>query len=315
VTFTQPSADDQQNQDQQPAGTGVHSSWDQVLEMFPEGAQRDALVNQIKEQERNASTAIQKASEAQAPEEWRGLIDEAKKIGLTPEELSESYNQFETMREQIASDPDGWLEGMRSEIDEAVTRGDITRKQGTQLKKDAAAQAAAGGDDDLANLEDPKVAELQRRIDAQDAWRQQQEEAEQQRREEEQEQLNQQEVEQQTQHFMQVFEGAFNNDPVLKDVEPETRYIVANHALNLMDANPNLDEQAATTEAINQFRTRFGLGGGPAQQQPGVPIGRGSNQQVQGQQQQQFGTGRDADKAREKAMVEEAMRQAAAGIV
>lgn len=315
MTFQQPSADDQQNQDQQQqqAGSGVHSSWDGVLEMFPEGAQRDALIAQIREQERNASTAIQKASESQAPEEWRELIDQAKQVGLTPEELSQSYNQFEEMREQIANDPDGWLDGMKSEIDQAVAAGQLTRKEGAQLKKDATAQAAAG--DAGVDLEDPAVAELRKEVEQQRQWRERQE-REQQAAREEQERLDDERATQEaTQRFVQTVEGTFNNDTALAAVEAKTRYIVANHALALLESNDGMTEQQAADEAVKQFRELGVLpaaGGTPA---PAVPIGGGSNQRLAPPAAVGRADARGVDKTREQAMIEALAQQQAAGIV
>lgn len=313
MTFQQPSADDQQNQDQQnQTGSGVHSSWDGVLEMFPEGAQRDALISQIRESERNASTAIQKASEAAAPEDWRELIDQAKQVGLTPEELSQSYNQFEEMREQIASDPDGWLDGMKNEIDQAVQRGDITRKEGAQLKKDAATQAAAG--DAGVDLEDPDVAELRKEVEAQKQWRQQQEqqarEAQERFEEEEQQRL----VQENTNRFVKTVEDTFSGDASLANVEPKTRYIVANHALALLESNQGMTEQQATDEAVKQFRELNVLPAAGVSTASMIPIGGGSNQRIQAPTAAGRGDARGVDKTREQAMLEALAQAQASGI-
>lgn len=308
------SADDQQGQPQeQEQDFTAHPVWSPVLEMFPDGAQRDALLAQIKESERNSSAAIQKARSEAAPEEWRGLIDEAKEVGLTPDELSQAYNNFEEMREQIAIDPDAWLTGMRSEIDAAVDRGDITRKAGAQLKRDATEQAAAGADEPV-GLEDPAIAELKREVAEQKQWRAQQEQQWQEEQQRLQEEQDNEDVQQRSQQFIQTFESTFNNDASLANVEPQDRYVVANHAINLLQANENLTEQQAADEAIAQFRRMGALPQAGTRSAP-VPIGGGSNQRVQ--QQTQVGTGdaRSVDKTREQAMIEEAMRQAAAGIV
>lgn len=295
-------APDQQQEQQWAA----HPSWSGVLDMFPEGAQRDALLAQIRESDRNSQKAIEQARANQTPEEWRELIKLSQENEVAPEDLIESYNSVDQMREAIAEDPDAWLSSMKDEIDEAVKAGHITRKEGAALKRDATQQAAAG--DDPAPLEDPAIAELREGLEQERRWREQQEQQAREAQEAEDEAAQQQATQDAVNHFISVFEGAFNNDPVLKDVEPATRHIVANHALTLMQANDSMTEEAATAAAIEQFQTRFGLPKAPAAGAP-VPIG-GNNGSMQ---QPATAPGKGAlggiDKAREQAMLE-ALRQA-----
>lgn len=301
---------EQQTQEQQAAGTGVHSSWDGVLEMFPEGAQREALLAQIKESERNSSTAIQKAREAATPEEWRGIIDAANESGVTPDEIGASYNQMLEMQEAIQADPDGWLNSMKSEIDQAVERGDITRKEGNQLKRDATAQVK---DDPAVDLEDPQIAEMRKELEEQRRWREQQTQQQQEFERQQQEQQANAEVQRQTQDFITTFENAFNTDPALKDVEAENRYVVANHAVNLMQSNESLSPEQATAAAIEQFRKMGALPSATSSQVP--PIGGGTNGHLPGVQAPGRGDVRGIDKDRQKAMEEELARLTASGIL
>lgn len=301
---------EQQNQDQQQhTGTGVHSSWDGVLEMFPEGAQREALLAQIKESERNSSTAIQKARESATPEEWQGIIEAARESGVTPDEIGASYNQMLEMQEQIQADPDGWLNTMKAEIDQAVERGDITRKEGAQLKRDATTQANDAGVD----LEDPQIAEMRKELEEQKRWREQQSQQQQEFERQQQEEQANAEVQRQTQEFIETFENAFNTDPALKDVEAENRYVVANHAVNLMQSNDSMTPAQATAAAIDQFRKMGALPSAASTQAP--PIGGGTNGHLPGVQAPGRGDARGIDKDRAKAMEEELARLAASGIV
>lgn len=302
-----PTAQDQEQQNQQPAGTGVHSSWDGVLEMFPEGPQREALLSQIRESERNSSTAIQKAREAATPEEWQGIIEAAKESGTTPDEIAESYNQMVQMQTDIAADPDGWLTTMKDQIDQAVERGDISRKEGAQLKKDAASQA------DAVDLEDPQVAELRKEVDAQKRWREQQEqqarEAQERREQEEAEQASQDA----TREFIQTFEQTFTGDAALAGVKDEVKYLVANQAVSMIQSDDNLSYADAAKGAIELYRKNGMLPAAGAA--PQVPIGGGTNQRLTPPPAAGHGDARGIDKSREQAMLEEIARQTAAGIV
>jgi hypothetical protein len=290
-----------------------HPSWNSTLEMFPDGPQREALLSQIRESDTNSQKAIETARSNAAPEDWRGLIDAASEAGLTPDELGQAYNQLDEMRESIAADPDAWLTGMHAEIDRAVAAGQLTRAAGAAAHREA--NAAANEDDtvDLDTPEQQRLAKLQERLDAQEQRWEQEEQRRQQAEQEQFDRENQADTERQTQEFVQTFDGAFEADPVLKQVEPETRFIVANHAINLMASNPDLTAEKATSEAINQFRTHFGLGGGVKPATPGVPIGGGTNQQITTPQ-AGAGTARGIDKTREQAMLEMAAQLQQQGI-
>ncbi len=312
MTDVPPQNQDQQAPEQQQEQQwSAHPSWSGVLDMFPEGAQRDALLAQIRESDRNAQKAIEQARANQAPEEWQQLIDLARENEVPPADLVDAYNNIDTMREQIAADPDAWLASMKDEIDQAVQSGQLTRKEGAALKRDATQQAAA--DPSAVDLEDPALAEIRGELEAQRKWREQQEEQARQAQEAADEQAQQQAQQQAVNHFISVFEGAFNGDAVLKDVEPATRHIVANHALSLMQANDALTEEQATQAAIQQFQGLGALPKAPAAGAP-VPIGGGSNQQMQQAPAAGKGALSGVDKAREQAMLE-ALRQAqSAGI-
>lgn len=303
--------DQQQNapapEQQQEQQWAAHPSWSGVLEMFPEGAQRDALLAQIRESDRNSQKAIEQARANQAPEEWRELIRLSQENEVAPEDLIESYNSVDQMREAIAEDPDAWLSSMKDEIDEAVRQGQITRKEGAALKRDATQQAATGGDDP-APLEDPAIAELRQGLEQERRWREQQEQQAREAQEAEQERQAEQASQAAVNQFIEAFETTFNAEPALQGVEDETRYIVANHALTLLQQNENLSPEQASKQAIEQFQTRFGLPKAPAAGAP-VPIG-GNNGSMQ---QPATAPGKGAlggiDKAREQAMIE-ALRQA-----
>lgn len=143
-----------------PVDYSAHPVWGKAVEAIPE-VLRGPLYETIRQSEREAQIAIEKAHEERTPREWQELLAEAQQMGLTPEQLAEAYVSQSDLQKLLLSDPDGFIETMTQQIDALVASGQITRKEGAAAKQQAA------------ELTDPLETDEQREIRELKAWREQ----------------------------------------------------------------------------------------------------------------------------------------------
>lgn len=243
----------------------VHPAWDKALEGIPELWQKPVR-EQIKATEAEYQRAIEQARSGGVPEDWRGLYQQAQEAGLSPDDLVGGYIAQQNLLQAMVEDPDQFVADISAQIDAAVAAGQLTRKEGAALKRDAAGAAAEAGADDLLTPEQKQLQELQQRIDARDQWeaQQQQEWATQ------QEQQQMQEIaDQEAGNFIDAVMSAFDNDPALAGAAAGTRQIAAQVANGLLDADPtgSLSYEAAAAQAIALLKEQLGWQGAPGGQQ------------------------------------------------
>jgi hypothetical protein len=303
----------------EPTDYSAHPVWGRAIEGIPE-ILREPLYETIRESEREAQAAIEKARNAGVPEEWRGLYEEAKGLGLSVDDLARAYQGQTALAELMQSDPDGFVNELSTQIDQMVASGQLTRAQGNQAKQEAAA-AASEVTDDLLTPEQKQLRELQ-------AWKEQQEQAAEQAR---QTQLQQQQAEQIRQQeeaasnayfdaFDQAMEqtGFLTRDPadgLLKSTIPvPTLQLIARTGAELLDANPRMPRDQAISQATEQVRKMIEATGGklgPAPR-PTTPVIGASSSVPTGQPAGQP-TGPRTMQERMQAALAEATRQQAAG--
>jgi hypothetical protein len=298
---TTDTGEEQGGQDQEQA---LHPSWQNAFNAIPEDL-RDTpwtkdLRDQIQASERNARKAIEDAKQGGVAPEWREFISNATEAGLDVNEVVEGFNTSFALRQQIAEDPDGFLDAMEKNIREGVANGTLTAREGSKLRK-AAAEAAEEVDLD----DDPRakeINELKERMNARDRAEFERQEREQ--YEQEQYEL-QEDAKQAGEDFIAAANSAFERHG-LAERTGQTKAIIAQVAAQYMEGDERITESAAMDRAIADFQREFGLpvttGGKPAR----VPIGGGSNAQV-AEAPQKF----TSDKERENAMINEARRLAA----
>lgn len=242
----------------------VHPAWDKALEGIPELWQKPVR-EQIKATEAEYQRAIEQARQGGVPEDWRGLYQQAQEAGLSPDDLVNGYISQQNLLQAMVEDPDQFVADISAQIDQAVAAGQLTRKEGAALKRDAAGAAAEAGGDDLLTPEQKQIQELQQRIEARDQReaQQQQEWATQQ-----QQQEMQQIADEEAGSFIDAVMNAFDTDPQLAGAEAGTRQIAAQVANGLLDADQTgtLSYEAAAAQAIAMLRTQLGWGGAPAPQ-------------------------------------------------
>jgi hypothetical protein len=237
----------------------VHPAWERAVAHIPE-AYRGPVYEGFREADREAQAAIEKARQQATPQDWAPLLEEAKKAGLSPQDLIEAYNGRLDFMQELYSDPDKFISGLNELIDREVAAGNMTRRQAAQARQDVA--DAANGDDPIFESPEAKeIAELK-------AWRKQQEEqqtaaqqAEQARRAEE---AANQQAQQVADEFMSTFDqqliangfrAAGANGGQSTDVLPAPLLQqIAYTADALLDANPGATAEQAITAAIKQFR-------------------------------------------------------------
>lgn len=267
---------------EQQQAAAVHPAWDQALGNIPEGWQ-GPIREQIRVQEAEFQKELEKARSGGVPEDWRGLYDQAHQLGLSPQELVEAYNGQQQLYQQMVADPDGFLDSLRSEIDQAVQQGLITRKQAAQIDAQAQAQVDAAAGADLLTPEQQQIQALQARLDQRD---QQELTERQQYAQQQQFEQMQQAAADEAQNFVAAVHDAFDTDPQLAGAKPEVRQIAAQVASGYLDADTTgqLTYATAIQQALAQLRQQLGWGGAPAplqgQQQaasPAAAIGGGVN--------------------------------------
>lgn len=298
---SQPAAPANQPPAAPPEEAAVHPAWNQALEGLPP-LWADRVKQQIRTTETEHQRALEQARTGSVPDSWKELYDQAEQAGLSPEDFINSYNGQQTLYDQLRTDPDQFLEDMKTEIDRQVQAGVLTRAQGRQAHADAAAAAAgAGAGDDLLTPEQIQLQELQQ-------WRQNQEQQQltaQQQWEQDQVWEN---AQQEGETFVDTVHAAFDNDPNLAGASGLTRQTVAQIAAGLIDADQTgrLSYEQAVGAAMDQLRESVGLqqlsfpGQAPAQQQAVNPLAAigGGTQGFQSQQPAAFdiktAEGRDA---------------------
>jgi hypothetical protein len=152
------------------AGTGtepddfkVHPAWDKALEAVPDVI-RKPIIEQIRTSEREHQAAIEAARTGSVEPEWRDFTAAAKGMGLTTAQLADAYNSQTALQQAIVDDPDAFEAQLHDQIEEMVSSGQLTRKQGQQ----AHAQAA-GVDGELLTPEQQEIAELRQLIQQNEA--------------------------------------------------------------------------------------------------------------------------------------------------
>lgn len=277
----------------------VHPAWDKALEGIPELWQKPVR-EQIRTTEAEYQRALEQARQGGVPDDWRGLYQQAQEVGLTPDELAQAYIAQQNLYQSMVEDPDQFLADITAQIDAAVAAGQITRKEGAALKRDATNAADAAGDD-LLTPEQKQIQELQQKIQQREQWEAQQA---QEWQIQQQEQEMQQIADEEADSFVETVMSAFDNDPQLAGASAATRQIAAQVASGLLDADPTgtLSYEAAAAQSIALLREQLGWSGAPAPQggqQPNIAaaIGGGSGAPVT-QQQPKWDTstpeGRDA---------------------
>lgn len=247
----------------------VHPAWDKALEGLPP-IWADRLKDQIRTTETEHQRALEQARTASVPDTWRDLYQQAAQAGLSPEDFINSYNGQQTLYEQLRSDPDQFLDDMRSEIDRQVQAGVLTRAQGRQAHADANAAAAAAGAEELLTPEQQKIAELEQ-------WKNNFEQSQLTQQQQYQQQQIIEQAEQEGETFVDTVHAAFDNDPQLAGASAVTRQTVAQIAAGLIDADQtgSLSYAQAVQAGMNQLRESVGLTQlsfpGQAPAQPGQP--------------------------------------------
>lgn len=285
----------------------VHPAWDKALEGIPDLWQKPVR-EQIRTTEAEYQRALEAARQGGVPDDWRSLYAQAQEAGLSPDDLVNGYISQQNLLQAMVEDPDQFVADISAQIDAAVAAGQLTRREGAALKRDAAGAAADAADDDLLTPEQKRINELQQRLDARD-------QAELQAQQQWQTQQQQEEMEQvafeEAQTFIGAINDAFDTDPQLAGASPATRQIAARVADGLLNSDPTgtLSYDAAAAQSIALLREQLGWTGTPAPAggaQPNIAaaIGGGNGAPV-GQQPPKFDTstpeGRDA---RDAALVE-----------
>jgi hypothetical protein len=277
-----------------PAADGTdystHPVWSKAVEGIPEML-RGPLYETIRESERNAQAAIEKARGEGIGPEWRQLATEAAEMGVTVEELADAYLGQTQLSELLASDPDAFVASMEAQIDQLVASGQITRKAGAEAKKDAQQLAADEQTDALLSPAEKELKELRARLDERDQKDQQREAAEQQRREQE---AFDAQLDQQAEAYFDVFDQEMVTAGLMRDngagvlvgtVPVETLRMIAETGGKLIDANPRLAPQQAVKQAFDTVKRTIEAAGGKLGPQAAaqVPVIGGSSARPSGQ--------------------------------
>lgn len=285
----------------------VHPAWDKALEGIPDLWQKPVR-EQIRTTEAEYQRALEAARQGGVPDDWRGLYQQAQEAGLSPEDLVNGYISQQNLLQAMVEDPDQFVADISAQIDAAVAAGQLTRREGAALKRDAAGAAADAGADDLLTPEQKELQELRQRID-------QREQAEYQAQQQWQTQQAQQEMEQiaegEAQDFIGAVHDAFDSDPQLAGASAATRQIAARVADGLLnsDTTGTLTNEAAVAQSIALLREQLGWSGAPAPAggaQPNIAaaIGGGSGAPL-GQQPPKFNTATpEGREERDAALVE-----------
>jgi hypothetical protein len=249
-----------------PTDYTTHPVWKDALAPIPEMLQ-GPIVETIRRSEAEAQKAIEAARNQAMPQDWAGIVEEARQAGVTPEDLVAAYQGQNAMAQLLRTDPDKFISDLQAQVDQMVAAGQITRKQGQQAVADA---QQAADQQALLTPEQQKIAELE-------AWKQQEE----QRRKDEQ--TRQQEEEQRRQHEAQLeadaerFFDSFDNVMLgeglavrdasgavvaAEGVNPQTLQLIAEIAAQQVDANPRLDPATALRQATANMRQQFEAAGG-----------------------------------------------------
>jgi hypothetical protein len=258
--------------DQQPAGGeaidyAAHPAWKDALAPIPDML-RGPLVEAIGKSEAHTQKAIEQARQGSVPGDWQQLYREAEKLGLTPAELGAAYQAQEQLGTMLRTDPDGFLDTMTAEIDKLVQAGEITRRQGAQMKQ----QAQQKVDEET----DPLLTEEQRQLKELQQWREQEmqrQQAEQQRQQEAQQQEAAQQAEEQ---FLGEFWNELGNQlaplglathangqiTASAGVDPAMLETIASRAGAALDQNPRMSPVDAIKQSIETQRRLIESTGG-----------------------------------------------------
>lgn len=286
----------------------LHPSWEETLDAagIPD-LMRKPLIEKIRNDERAVQQQIE-AARGTVPPEWKSLLEEARQANVSPKQLVDGYNALRTLRE----DPIAFQQTLNAQIDAAVQAGHLTRAEGQQAKQEVQQQVDDAEDDPFSpSANDPvakEVAELKRQL-------QEREQREQQEREQwEEQQRAEQEAAAQEQWLDNYFDdidkalsadetyAGLMSDTASADQAQTVKITVARLGSALIDGDPTLTTEQAISGAIAQLKS---LGAAPrAAKTPPPPVGGGGNAVAAPSQEKM------TEQQREKAMIDEAMRQA-----
>ena len=284
MTFGAPEPIEPQQTEPEAASSGtpeaeeykVHPSWEQVIAPMPD-LYREPIVEQIRRSEREAQAAIEKARAGAVGDDWRALADAAKQQGVGPQDLAGAWRGQQELANLLRTDPDGFVEQLNDQIDQLVSEGVITRREGAQMKREGAA-VAGEQTEALLTAEQRELAELKQ-------WREQMESREQQRAAAERQAYEAAQYEQQMAADVRTFADEFNRQMVstglarqdesgkLEALVPGgTIQLIADIAASLYERDESLTHEAAVTRALSQVKSQIEATGGRLAPQPTSPL-------------------------------------------
>lgn len=215
---------------------------------------------------------LAEARQASLPEEWAPLIQQAQTDQVSPADFRDAMEFAATQRRLLAEDPYAFVYGMEEQIDRLVENGTLTVAQGRTAKRQHAANVEAAGDTEDLRTED------QIRLDALQAWREEQEERTRQEQEQRELELEEQEIEAastaKADEFIAYFDATLKATG-LDGASQKTRQAVADVAMGYMARDEDMTAKAAIDGAMNLFKDevaarrssqtpRFPIGGSPS---------------------------------------------------
>lgn len=252
-----------------PQAPAINPVWERAIAHIPE-AWRAPIIAEFQNVDREAQKAIEAARANSTPSEWKALVDQATKAGLTPDEFIDAYNGQLDLQERVQADPDAFLNELKTFVEGEISAGRLTRKQGAAAIQQA--NAAAEEDPDL--FETPEAKRL--------AALEQREQEREQRAKQEAEQRVEQERQQEAEKYATTFLSELNDVMVQNgfttlDAAGQPQYAVplplqhqiALTADSLLDADASLSPRAAIEKATQAFRQQMQAVGAQLPQAPG----------------------------------------------
>lgn len=277
----------------------VHPAWEKAMEAVPDVI-RGPIVNQIRETEREHQKALETARQSSIEPTWAEFVNQAKSGNVAPDELIDSYNNQQALRQLINDDPDAFEATLHDNIEQMVAAGQLTRKQGTQ-----AHQSIQGDGGELLTPEQQEIADLKRALAENDArWAGVDEAIDSQAEAAEAEQYGQQFISDMNSDLITTF-GENPSIPGEPNISPNAQLAVARIAASIMDSDDTetITNQQAIAEGIRQLQSiAQGFGGqapAAAQGRQVLPVGAGTNG-LPAPEPVQF----DDEKARKQAMMD-----------
>jgi hypothetical protein len=261
---------------EQPAA--IHPSWDKAMAAIPD-VLRGPLIEQIRTTDREYQQELERRGKQAAPEEWQSLIADAAAAGVSPQDLIQSYDNAQAIRQ----DPVGFVIQLTELVDQrmalpATDPNHLTAREGYRMKADAAAgvsqitgQPSTGAlDEALETPEGKAIAALRKELETdreQRAAQTAQQQREQEQRAEEQRQAD-------AASFAQQFISSIETK--MSGATPGQQNIVATVANSLIqgDQTGKLTMDQAIDFAIKSARDNGMVwqDAAPAAPQPGQPV-------------------------------------------